>query len=127
MSNISAEQVLQFLRNHIESVEQLEILSLIFEHPSREWTISTLSLELRSSEIAIGKRLSALVSARVLLAPDDSIPRYRPACQAQSQLLEEVLAFYRLRPHRVLEILYSKPVSAMQSFADAFRFKKDSE
>lgn len=118
------DRLVQFLRTCIDSVEQLEVLSLLYDQPDRAWDARSLSLQIRSSESSVAKRLTSLVANRVLLPADGGMPLYRPASPEMHKLIAEVIAFYRLRPHRVMEILYSKPESAMQSFADAFRFGK---
>lgn len=124
MTEANHDRLMHFLRTCVDSVEQLEVLSLLHDQPDRAWDAKSLSQQIRSSESSVTKRLNALVVNRVLLPFDGALPIYRPASPEMAALISEVIAFYRLRPHRVMEILYSKPESAMQSFADAFRFGK---
>jgi len=119
----SPEEINAFLRLCIESVESLEVLGLLLDQSAREWTAETLSREIRSSAGSVEKRLAALKASRVIKWEDAS-GRYVAYSLSTEEIVRETIAFYRLRPHRVMEILYSKPESAMQSFADAFRFGK---
>lgn len=122
--SLSQEEITAFLRLCIDSVESLEVLIFLVEQPEREWNAKSLSQQIRSSEGSVEKRLKSLVACRVLCLSAGAPERYRPASPEMERLVRETIAFYRLRPHRAMEILYSKPESAMQSFADAFRFGK---
>lgn len=123
--NASQEEIVAFVRLCIDSVETIEVLGLLLEFPDRAWTPELLSREIRSSAGSVAKRLDALMASRVIIH-DEKESRYLPASAIMEKMVRELIAFYRLRPHRVMEILYSKPDTAMQSFADAFRFgRKD--
>lgn len=124
MGPVSHDEIVAFLRLCVDSVESLEVLGLLLDAPEKEWTAKALSVEIRSSEGSVNKRLHALGACRVITVPHAGTFRYQPASPEMARLSPEVIAFYRLRPHRVMEILYNKPESAMQSFADAFRFNK---
>lgn len=119
---ISQDEIIAFIRLCIDSVESLEILGLLIDQPAKDWSAKTLSAQIRSSEGSVQKRLRALEASRVIEIPPTGAPR--PASPELERMVREAVAFYRLRPHRAMEILYSKPESAMQSFADAFRFGK---
>jgi hypothetical protein len=120
----SHDEIVAFLRLCIDSVESLEVLTLLLEQPEKNWTAKTLSLQIRSSEGSVEKRLKSLVACRVIVPAEGRPGQFRPASPEMERSVRETVAFYRLRPHRAMEILYSKPESAMQSFADAFRFGK---
>ncbi len=49
-----------FLREHIQSVEQIEILALMRNTPDRGWTAHALDEILRSNEQSIARRLGSL-------------------------------------------------------------------
>lgn len=128
------EHVRAFLTACIDSVEQLEVLALLHDHPTRPWTAISLSQELRSTETSVARRLETLVSRKVIepISVSAAADRaesptftYTPVSPAVAATVAEVVNIYRLRPYRVMDLIFSKPVSAMQSFADAFRFKKD--
>ena len=114
-----------FVHACIDSVEQLEVLALLHDQPTKEWSAESLSQELRSTPSSVEKRLRDLVSRRVLEAPSTETFRYQPVSPEVRQVVADLVAYYRLRPFRVMDLLFTKPVDAMQSFADAFRFKKE--
>lgn len=114
-----------FLRDHIDSVEQLEVLALLQTEPVRRWSVAEISHELRSTDVSVGKRLAGLVQSGVVTEPDPGAYLFNPNDPALAALTREVVAYYRLRPYRVMDVLFSKPQSAIKTFADSFRLKKD--
>lgn len=119
------ENLRQFIFAAIDSVEQLEVLALLHDHPEKEWTNLSLSQELRSTEGSVEKRLRDLVDRRVINPITENSFRYDPRSDEVRQTVSDLVAVYRLRPYRVMDLIFSRPVNAMQSFADAFRFKKE--
>ena len=121
------ENIRQFVHSSIDSVEQLEVLALLHDNPDKEWSIQSLSQELRSTESSVDKRLRDLVDRRVLEPIEESPFRYRPRSPALDEMVSELVRFYRLFPFRIMDMIFSRPVNTMQSFADAFRFKKEED
>lgn len=119
------ENIRQFIYACIDSVEQIEVLALLHEQPSKEWSFLSVSQELRSTEGSVEKRLRDLSDRRVIQPISNATFRYEPRSEEIRQVVTELMGIYRLRPYRVMELIFSKPVNAMQSFADAFRFKKE--
>lgn len=117
--------IYHFLRDHIDSVEQLEVLALLQGEPVHPWTIAEISHELRSTDVSVGKRLAGLMQSGVVTSPAADSYLFHPSDPALATLAREVVAYYRLRPYRVMDVLFSKPQSAIKTFADSFRLKKD--
>lgn len=119
------ENIRQFIFACIDSVEQIEVLALLHDHPEKQWSYLSVSQELRSTEGSVEKRLRDLADRRVIQPIASATFRYEPRSDDVKQIVTELVGIYRLRPYRVMELIFSKPVNAMQSFADAFRFKKE--
>jgi hypothetical protein len=119
------EDIRQFIFACIDSVEQIEVLALLHDHPEKEWSNLSMSQELRSTEGSVEKRLLGLSERRVILPISTPTFHYEPQSEEIRQTVTELMGIYRLRPYRVMELIFTKPVNAMQSFADAFRFKKE--
>lgn len=120
-------EVLQFIENHIDSVELLHVLMYLVDRKGESWPFAAISRELRSSESSVNTRVRTLIE-RKLLAADalkDGKVEYRPGANAPEAIVIEVLAFYKLAPYRVVEMIFSKRTNAIQSIADAFRFRKE--
>ena len=114
-----------FVHACIDSVEQLEVLALLHDQPEKQWSINLLSLELRSTDRSVEKRLRDLSQRKVLEPIDSPTFKYSPVSEEVKTAVSELVAIYRLRPFRIMDLLFTKPLNTMQSFADAFRFKKE--
>ena len=123
-SNGLPPAVKSFIREHIQSVEQIEILSLMRTTPARDWTASSLDQTLRSSEQSIARRLADFTRAGLLVESDHAAKmfRYQPRDAALDAAAAETLQAYRTRPVLVIETIF-KPDDPGQSFADAFRIR----
>lgn len=122
-------ELLAFLHTCIDSVEGLQVLLLLLDGGGIPSSIDTLSNELRSSKASVLKRVQDLQSCRVLaldaLAANGAV-HFHPATPEAKGLVRELALLYRQRPHRVIAQIFARPPSApLQSFADAFRLKKE--
>ena len=114
-----------FVNKNITSVEQIEVLLILVANPSRVWTISEISAILRSSPNSIASRLEGLRHAR--LAKGDPDIGFQYAASGRSHDMVELLSEeYGARRFSVIELVFSRP-DAARSFADAFRFKEESD
>lgn len=114
--------VKQFLREHIQSVQQIEILALIHGAQGRDWTARALDQTLRSSEQSIARRLAEFTRGGLLMESGEAEKtyRYQPRDSALETAAAEAVQAYRVRPVLVIEAIF-KPDDPAQSFADAFR------
>ena len=118
------EAVREFLQRNIDSVEELEIL-LWLRRNGQEATLAELAEKLRSTTSSVATRLEHLAQ-RGLAAPGTITGSYRYV--ADSASLDQTVALlgecYRDAPHKIMELVYSKPLDKIQTFADAFRLGK---
>jgi hypothetical protein len=121
-------ELLSFIHHCIDSVEGLQVLLLLLEKQNTPWTVESLSHELRSSHASVFKRLLDLETCKVLsagaLSPDGTLSDH-PISSDVKDIVNEIAALYRLRPHRVIAQIYARPPLSIQSFAEAFRLKKE--
>lgn len=120
------DDVLSFIDRTITSIDQLEILLLLRAQRDRTWTGNQVSDELRSHPTAAAERLESLATAG-LIESDGQTPagyRFRPASPEMGRLVDGLDQSYRAYRLRVIERVFKKPDS-FQSFADAFRIRKD--
>ena len=123
------ESTQKFIRGSIDSVEQLHVLALLYERRDRDWTLESISRELRSASNSIGMRVRMLIAAKVL-APESLMGervRYLPVDEQVDESVRELIEVSHVHQYRIIDLIFSKPNPAIQSFADAFRFKKDEE
>jgi hypothetical protein len=57
---------------------------------------------------------------------DSDVFRYRPGTAASDNLIDQLAALYLERRVAVITQIYSKPVKKVQTFADAFRLRRES-
>ncbi|HLM42455.1 MAG TPA: hypothetical protein VK458_01255 [Myxococcaceae bacterium] len=128
-SNDLPEDVRNLITDHIESVEQLEILLLLHQHGSRVWTADSVARELRVAPNSAGERMDELARASILARTQGSAVEYRYAPKSPS--LDVAVAglarAYSERRVTVINFIFSKPVDKIRTFADAFRLRKDDD
>lgn len=114
------EDVREFIRGSVDSVEMLRVLGALRNDPARTWSVKELSDELRSSQSSIRSRLENL-RALELVAESGGGFVYR-AAPAKDALAARVLTAYRERRVSVIDMIFSQPSDPLVAFADAFRF-----
>lgn len=113
----------QFIHRYIRSVEQIDVLILLFEGAERPWAIGEIVAGLRSSEIAIRSRLKALRSAGLVTEAEGG---YRYGANGHLDLMvRELRLQYAVRRYSVIELVFSR--DPMDSIAEAFRLLKDDD
>jgi hypothetical protein len=121
------DAVRDFITRYIDSVEALEVL-LWLRRSGVEADASTVARELRSSVPSVLKRVTEL-TAHGLLQPGavDGTFRYAPVAPGLDSTVALVADCYRIAPFRTMELVYSKPADKIQTFADAFKLKKEKD
>ncbi|MCP3168833.1 hypothetical protein [Myxococcus qinghaiensis] len=122
-------RVQRFITTHIDSLEKLEVLLLLRAHPGREWTASSVSLELRITELSAAARLTDLTARKLLVSDGGAAPVYRfsPASSEDAQAVTELAAVYGARRVSVISFIFSRPLDKVRGFAEAFVLKKDKD
>lgn len=122
------ENVKQFLDAYIESIDQLEILRILAEVPTRVWDIGDLATQLQLTSIIAQTQVKALYSRGLL--PTDAegkgpLIRYGPQNPALELALSQVLQLYRERPVTMIRMVYAQANERLKAFADAFKLRKE--
>ncbi len=126
MSHGLSKQVLELISKYIDSLEELEILILVKNDPQKSWSLDRVNDQVRSSAASIQQRLAKLVETG-FVAFDSSTKEYRYEPKSENLVTAVTLLAeaYRERRIKVIEAIYSKPVSGIRSFSEAFRFKRE--
>ncbi len=122
------EDVQRLLREHILSVEQLEILLLLRARRDSELDAKVISEELRTSETSASSRLADLEQrgfASRRQGPSFVLYKYAPNSKWLEDTVELLDSAYAERRYRVIELIFSKPIDNLRTYAGAFRFRKD--
>lgn len=113
--------VLEFIFEHIDSIDQLDVMLLLRTHRSREWTAQQVSDELRTNPGLAASRLAGLKAIGVL-QDNGASPlgyRYSPATSDLERIVSDLAETYRVRRHKVYELIYSS-LKRARKFLDAF-------
>jgi hypothetical protein len=123
------EDVRAFIIAHIASVEQLEILLFLHAHPDRVWAAADLSHELYIAEESASRRLAEFHGHKLLVRQEGHplMYRYSPLDARMTAVIDSLAAVYQERRVRVINLIFSKPVDHIRSFADAFKFRKKND
>jgi hypothetical protein len=118
-------EALQFLRAHIQSLEQLEILAVMRAQSDREWSPTAIYETILSNERSIAARLAQFVSNGlvVISATEPFTYRYWPRTPELDAAVRTTLQAYRERRVLVTETIFRPDSDPARSFANAFRFK----
>jgi len=113
------EEIKQFLFAHVESVEQLEIMFLLRQDPEKWWSARSIADELRASASSVSNRLNFIDKLKLLEKDNNNMVRYNPQDPEIQRVVDELSEVYKVRKHRVFEIIFS-PLKRARNFADAF-------
>lgn len=121
------ENVLTFLRDHIHSVEQLEMLLLLKRQCDREWSVTEISRTIASDPLITASRLARFHSLHILTSKEENVYRYAPESPALDRTIADLADAYSKYHVHVIGLIYSKPIDKVRTFADAFRLRKDKQ
>lgn len=121
------EDLLRFLEANVDSIEQLELLRVLGEHPIQEHNAADLARECQIKPSSIAAELTAL-EHRGLLKTRSQDPHlfcsFNPAPSTDG-LLKRLLQFYREHPVILIKVVYARAQDRLKAFADAFRLRKE--
>jgi hypothetical protein len=121
------KNVYAFLRECVESYEQLELLLFLREHAAVEWPMSEIADRMRFPAAEIDEAVRGLLAAGCIAArtqPQRTI-RYAPRDEGQAEAIDAMAAAYAARPLAIIKLMNANAIervrsAAMDTFADAF-------
>lgn len=117
-------EVVDFIVQFVDSVEQMEVLCLLSGEPEKAWSAGEIFKRVQSSEKSTLGCLLGFVK-KGLVEEKEGVFRFSPKSDALSKAVLDTTRAYHEKPVRVVEAIYKKPSSAIEDFADAFRLRKD--
>lgn len=117
----------RFITEHLGSIVQLELLLLLAADPAKPWSSEEAAKALYvAPEAALG--FLEQMRAQGLCRAEGDAPvcyRFSPSAPEHQQLTRDLAAIYKERRLTIINQIYAGPVQKFQSFADAFRLRKD--
>ena len=121
------EDVHHFLHQHIESVEQLEVLLLLWRTPERGWTSDEVATAVYSHPSSVVRRLALLLGQGLLREREPGCYQYAPRTAGLHDTVTRLDHVYRERRVAVITLIASKPIESVRAFSDAFRIRRKKE
>jgi hypothetical protein len=113
-----------FILEHLNSIEQLEVLLLLHRTAPVPWTAPAISAELRSSPSSVAQRLTSLVARRLVEKLDGDAYRFAPEHKEVREAVQAVAETYRVRPYTIMELISGNRSPLLRQRAQALRTRK---
>ena len=121
------ENVRAFLRDHVESYEQLELLLFLREQHALEWSMRQIAERMHFPADEIDEAVRGLVVAGCVVerAQPERAIRYAPRDEGQAAAIDALAAAYAARPLAIIKLMNANAIervrsAAIDTFADAF-------
>jgi hypothetical protein len=121
------DDVRQFVHQNIESVEQLEVLLLLWRTPERGWTSDEVATAVYSHPSSVVRRLAMLLGQGLLREREPGCYQYAPRTAELHATVTHLDHVYRERRVAVITLIASKPIENVRAFSDAFRIRRKKE
>jgi hypothetical protein len=118
------DEIREFILKQIDSVAQIEALLLIRSNSAERWTASQIAARLYIDEVDAADALERLCAAGLLVFIEGAYG-FDGLSAENALLIGKLAAIYTRQLIPVTNLIHSKP-RRIRSFADAFRFRKDS-
>jgi hypothetical protein len=105
------------------------VLLLLMRESSSDWTAERTSAELYIQPQPAADHLAKLHAAGLIAKAGGDPPAYRygPASSESDRAVRDLAQLYGMMRLRVINEIMSNPDDSIQSFADAFKFRRDKE
>ena len=114
-----------FITQNVRSLEQLEILLLVARDKETEWTIPMVYDVILSTKPSVERWLDEFTRLGFLRKRSNELSTYRfVGTDETTALIRELGQLYKTKPVRVIEAIFKADRNPAQSFADAFRLKR---
>lgn len=121
--------VRDFINLHIESFDSLEVLLLLFDQRDKEWTLAAVSKALALNEPAVESRLVDLKTAgtvQLRLVDGQKLYRFFPASADTARVVEDLARSYTTYPVRIVNLIFTRPISKVRTFPEALKKRQTS-
>lgn len=118
-------RILGFVGKAFNSIWPLELLLVLCQENRDRWQVKALIRELRANTEVVTQGLEALTTAGFVAVDSDQGYRLEPASPDMDDMARALADLYKRKPRAVMRAIFSAPKDRIQTFADAFRMRKD--
>ena len=126
-ASVTEDELLRFVGDTFRSAWPLELLLLLGQDATRTWPVEALVRELRASSATVTEGLVTLRRVGLVDVDEHEGYRFTPASPEAEQLARDLTDFYSRKPRAIMHAILLAPNERIQTFADAFRLRKDRE
>jgi hypothetical protein len=121
-----SHSVVAFVRDHVETLEQLEVLTLLIRSPERWWDAAAVAEGLGINATITRDALERLASRNLLAISITTDVRYQlqPGTATLRDASEEFAEACRINRVAVLRLVTDTQRRVMRDFAEAFRLRR---
>ena len=113
------------IQRHLATMDHVELLMVLRGGREESFPVARLAEQIRKPRELVQLCLNALASAGLAAQLSDGTYRYAAREQTLDRTAEEVVRLYNERPVTLVRLLYERPPTAVNTFADAFKLRKD--
>jgi ribosomal protein S8 len=117
----------RFIAAHVESVEKLEVLLLLYDSADNWWSAQSVYQKIQSNPQSVARQLAALKAEGFLQEDENSCFQFHPQTPELADGVALLKTEYENRRVKVIEAIFSLSTEQMRRFADAFRIRKESD
>lgn len=124
MSGIK-DEIKEFIQRYIRSIGHLEALLFLYQRRGIEYSVDSLSSELRTNPQYAKQQLEELAEyglVRRCTHPDCYLFASTPDV---ANVIEQISNDYARHRLAIINLLYSQPLDKIRGFSDAFKIKKE--
>jgi hypothetical protein len=122
------DDVDRFMQDHIETIDQLEILRVLGEDRQKAWDSTALAVEVQGEPQAIRAHLAAMHARGLLTMATREAGvscRYGAGTPELETMVDRLLQVYKERPVTMIKMVYERAKDPLWAFAEAFRIRKE--
>jgi hypothetical protein len=115
------QHVRSLITSHIQTLEHLEVLMLLFQDADRWWSAQSVGEELGISSGAAGALLEDLSSRTLLDArvAETVVFRYRPVTDVLKSSVDDLASLYAEKPSETIRLVSAIAADPIRGLADA--------
>ena len=118
-------RILEFVGKAFNSIWPLELLLVLCQENRGGWRVKALVRELRANTEVVTQGLEGLAAAGFVAVDSDQGYRLEAASPEMDDMARALADLYKRKPRAVMRAIFSAPKDRIQTFADAFRMRKD--
>lgn len=113
------------IQRHLATMDHVELLTVLRAGRDESFAVARLAEQIRKPEELVQLCLVALAGAGLAAELSDGTYRYAAREPTLDATAEAVIRLYNERPVTLVRLLYERPPTAINTFADAFKLRKD--